>query len=113
VTHQRHVEPLVGAAGLPFVLPGRRMHPGLAGPGPEDQPATPGVDGRELEDVAEEVAGGVGVLGVQERVDGGDHPVTLLPGGDGWVASMSARDPIELWDDEAATFDEAADHGLR
>ena len=26
---------------------------------------------------------------------------------------MSARDPIELWDDEAATFDEAADHGLR
>jgi 2-polyprenyl-3-methyl-5-hydroxy-6-metoxy-1,4-benzoquinol methylase len=26
---------------------------------------------------------------------------------------MSARDPIELWDEEAATFDEAADHGLR
>jgi SAM-dependent methyltransferase len=26
---------------------------------------------------------------------------------------MSARDPIELWDDEAATFDEDADHGLR
>jgi SAM-dependent methyltransferase len=26
---------------------------------------------------------------------------------------MSARDPIELWDGEAATFDEAADHGLR
>jgi SAM-dependent methyltransferase len=26
---------------------------------------------------------------------------------------MSARNPIELWDGEAATFDEAADHGLR
>jgi SAM-dependent methyltransferase len=26
---------------------------------------------------------------------------------------MAARDPIEVWDDEAATFDEAADHGLR
>jgi SAM-dependent methyltransferase len=26
---------------------------------------------------------------------------------------MSARDPIDLWDDEAASFDEAADHGLR
>ena len=26
---------------------------------------------------------------------------------------MAAREPIEVWDDEAATFDEAADHGLR
>jgi SAM-dependent methyltransferase len=26
---------------------------------------------------------------------------------------MSARDPIALWDAEAASFDEAADHGLR
>jgi len=26
---------------------------------------------------------------------------------------MTAPDPIELWDDEAVTFDEAADHGLR
>jgi ubiquinone/menaquinone biosynthesis C-methylase UbiE len=26
---------------------------------------------------------------------------------------MSARNPIELWDGQAATFDEAADHGLR
>jgi SAM-dependent methyltransferase len=26
---------------------------------------------------------------------------------------MTSRDPVELWDDEAATFDEAADHGLR
>ena len=26
---------------------------------------------------------------------------------------MSAGDPVRLWNDEAATFDEAADHGLR
>ena len=26
---------------------------------------------------------------------------------------MTPRDPVELWNDEAATFDEAADHGLR
>jgi SAM-dependent methyltransferase len=26
---------------------------------------------------------------------------------------MTSRDPVELWNDEAATFDEAADHGLR
>jgi len=26
---------------------------------------------------------------------------------------MTARNPVELWNDEAATFDEAADHGLR
>jgi SAM-dependent methyltransferase len=26
---------------------------------------------------------------------------------------VTSRDPIELWDAEAATFDEAADHGLR
>jgi SAM-dependent methyltransferase len=26
---------------------------------------------------------------------------------------MSASDPVQLWNDEAATFDEAADHGLR
>jgi SAM-dependent methyltransferase len=26
---------------------------------------------------------------------------------------MNSRDPVELWNDEAATFDEAADHGLR
>ena len=26
---------------------------------------------------------------------------------------MTPRDPVELWNDEAATFDDAADHGLR
>jgi SAM-dependent methyltransferase len=26
---------------------------------------------------------------------------------------MTTRDPVELWNDEAATFDDAADHGLR
>src|ERR1700754_4399848 len=26
---------------------------------------------------------------------------------------MTPSDPVELWNDEAATFDEAADHGLR
>ena len=26
---------------------------------------------------------------------------------------MTTRDPVELWDDEAGTFDEAPDHGLR
>ena len=26
---------------------------------------------------------------------------------------MTPRNPVELWNDEAATFDEAADHGLR
>jgi SAM-dependent methyltransferase len=26
---------------------------------------------------------------------------------------MASRDPVQLWNDEAATFDEAADHGLR
>jgi SAM-dependent methyltransferase len=26
---------------------------------------------------------------------------------------MTPRDPVELWNDEAATFDEAPDHGLR
>jgi ubiquinone/menaquinone biosynthesis C-methylase UbiE len=26
---------------------------------------------------------------------------------------MTPRDPVEMWNDEAATFDDAADHGLR
>ena len=26
---------------------------------------------------------------------------------------MTHRDPVEMWNDEAATFDDAADHGLR
>ena len=47
--------------------------PRLAGAHLEDQPATSGVDPRELQDVTEEGAGRLGVVGVDERVQSSDH----------------------------------------
>ena len=66
--------------GERVALAGGRVHPELAGPGLEDQPvevAGAGVDVREAEHVAEEGPGRVGVVGVDQRVAGEDHPVSL------------------------------------
>src|SRR5262245_19744456 len=49
------------------------MHTHLARPRLEDQPAPAGVDVRELDDVPEERTSGLGVLGHDHGVDGGDH----------------------------------------
>ena len=49
------------------------VHAELGDAGPEDQPPAAGVDVRPAEDVAEERPCRVGVLGVDERVDGRDH----------------------------------------
>src|ERR1700722_607370 len=63
------------------------MKRGFGGRQSEDQPAVAGVDGGEIEDVAEEGAVGVRVGGVEDDVGAGDHlgapfwRIIVSPGG--------------------------------
>ena len=96
------------AAALP--LPRGGVDAELARSGAEDQPAAARVDARAAAARRGRTPGGVGVVGVDQRVQSVDHrrhrsPVTGL-----CLARHERRDDRGIA--RRRTFDEAADHGL-
>src|SRR5439155_26766090 len=53
-----------------------RMHRDLGRRKAEDQPSSPHVDARQLQDIEQKLAVGIGILAVDDRVSADDHDLT-------------------------------------